>query len=57
VDVRNAVSNVLADLFTNTCSCGAGGRLCHDGLSESYFFSASAALRGPLRVRAFVLVR
>src|SRR6185295_76817 len=58
VHVADAVAHVLADLLAHTLRGVAGGSLGHVlSLSRIYFFSAWAALRGPLRVRALVRVR
>jgi hypothetical protein len=58
VDVRDAVGNVLLDLLTRAL----GGVVRTFAIRfflclRLYFFSATPALRGPLRVRALVRVR
>jgi hypothetical protein len=58
VNVRDTVSNVLANLLAHSLRGIIGGSFSHDFLSMPvYFFRACAALRGPLRVRALVRVR
>jgi len=60
VDVCNAVGNVLLDFLAG--ALGSGNLLrcritCHLCSGSSYFFNATPALVGPLRVRALVRVR
>jgi len=57
MNVGDPVGHVLADLLAHALRGVTGGAFAMAVLFRDYFFSAWAALRGPLRVRALVRVR